>query len=245
MAPHSDCLDFSEVHQYATYHSEPRDPAKTHAYLVGGGIASLAAAVHLIQDANVPASQIHILESSPIPGGSMDGSGNPESGYIVRGGRMLNFSYLCLYDLLSCVPSLTDPKRTVMQEINAFNETPGNQTHANSRILSKGDKGPEVVDVKRFGMDPREKADLLKMMVATEKFLGPKKIEDCFDPAFFHTNFWLLWCTMARTLRLDSRKSFANIHSSLRFNRGTVQLSSGDISTGLSMSSRDSEIFRV
>ena len=95
-----------------------RDPKKTNAYLVGGGIASLAAAVHLIQDANVPASQIHILESGPVPGGSMDGAGNSESGYILRGGRMLNFSYLCTYDMLSRVPSLTDPKKTVKQEID-------------------------------------------------------------------------------------------------------------------------------
>ena len=71
-----------------------RDPKKTNAYLVGGGIASLAAAVHLIQDANVPASQIHILESGPVPGGSMDGAGNSESGYILRGGRMLNFRFI-------------------------------------------------------------------------------------------------------------------------------------------------------
>lgn len=40
-----------------------RQPELTDAYLIGGGIASLAAAVHLIQDAHLPASQIHILES--------------------------------------------------------------------------------------------------------------------------------------------------------------------------------------
>lgn len=32
-----------------------RDPKETNAYLVGGGIASLAAAVDLIHDAHVPA----------------------------------------------------------------------------------------------------------------------------------------------------------------------------------------------
>jgi len=40
-----------------------RDPKKTDAYLMGGGIASLAAATHLIQDARVLANQIHIIES--------------------------------------------------------------------------------------------------------------------------------------------------------------------------------------
>ena len=37
-----------------------RDSAKAH--LVGGGIASLAAAVYLIRDGHVPGKNIHILE---------------------------------------------------------------------------------------------------------------------------------------------------------------------------------------
>ena len=90
-----------------------RKSEEINAYLVGGGIASLAAAVYLIHDAKVPANQIHILESGPLPGGSMDGAGNAETGYTLRGGRMLNFSYFCTYDLLSKVPSLSDPSKTV------------------------------------------------------------------------------------------------------------------------------------
>lgn len=65
----------------------------TNAYLVGGGIASLAAAVHLIHDVGVPANRIHIIESGSLLGGSMDGAGDSENGYVLRGGRMLNFSY--------------------------------------------------------------------------------------------------------------------------------------------------------
>jgi myosin-crossreactive antigen len=41
-----------------------RQPELTNAYLIGGGIASLAAAVHLVHDACVPPSQVHILESA-------------------------------------------------------------------------------------------------------------------------------------------------------------------------------------
>ena len=52
--------------------------------LVGGGIASPAAAVHLIRDGHVPGKNIHILEESEL-GGSLDASGSPERGYSMRG----------------------------------------------------------------------------------------------------------------------------------------------------------------
>ncbi|CAI4218506.1 unnamed protein product [Parascedosporium putredinis] len=90
-----------------------RDPLTTDAWLVGGGIASLAAAVHLINDAKVPASRIHILEASPTPGGSMAAEDEPSAtpahpikrkGYVIRAARKLNFSYRCFYDTLSKVP---------------------------------------------------------------------------------------------------------------------------------------------
>jgi oleate hydratase len=161
-----------------------RKPEETNAYLVGGGIASLAAAVHLIRDAKVPANQIHILESGPLPGGSMDGAGNAETGYILRGGRMLNFSYLCTYDLLSKVPSLSDLSKTVKQEIDEFNAVPGNKTNAHASLIAKGENGPEIVDVSHMGLNTRERADLLHITAETEKLLGTKRIDECLPRSF-------------------------------------------------------------
>ena len=46
-------------------------------YLVGGGIASLAAAVFLIRDGYIPGHTITILEESSRIGGSLDAAGNP------------------------------------------------------------------------------------------------------------------------------------------------------------------------
>lgn len=180
--------------------SATQNPQSTNAYLVGGGIASLAAAAFLIHDANVPAAQVHILESSTLTGGSMDGAGSPETGYILRGGRMLNFSYRCLYDLLSTIPSLTDPKITVMDEINMFNAVQGNRTHANARIV-KGpgeysDARPRLADATDFGLSVTDRMNLLEITEKGEKRLGRLKIEECFSDTFFHTNFWIMWATM-------------------------------------------------
>jgi len=182
-------------------HAHPqqaRKPEETNAYLVGGGIASLAAAAHLIHDAKVPANQIHIIESGSVPGGSMDAAGDSEKGYVMRGGRMLNFSYLCTYDLLSIIPSLTDPAKTVKQEIDEFNAIPGNKSNAHARLVGKGEKGPEILDVKKMGLSWKDREDLLKLAgpLQTEDTLGEKRIDECFDKSFFQTKFWYMWDTM-------------------------------------------------
>ena len=67
-----------------------RDVAKVdRAYLVGGGIASLAAAAFLIRDGDIPGHRITIFEETDKLGGSLDASGSPQAGYVLRGGRML------------------------------------------------------------------------------------------------------------------------------------------------------------
>ena len=73
-------------------------------YLVGSGIASLASAVYLVKDAGVSGENIFILEQDAILGGACDGSGDIETGFVVRGGRMHEKHYECYWDLLSCIP---------------------------------------------------------------------------------------------------------------------------------------------
>lgn len=56
--------------------AKPQKPAGVDhksAYLVGAGLASLAAAVFLIRDGQMPGKNIHVLEELSLPGGSMDG----------------------------------------------------------------------------------------------------------------------------------------------------------------------------
>jgi oleate hydratase len=52
--------------------------------LVGGGIASLAAAALLIRDGGISGSRIQIFEQLNRVGGSLDGQGSPESGVSQR-----------------------------------------------------------------------------------------------------------------------------------------------------------------
>src|SRR5271166_7079925 len=101
--------------------SEDNMSTKPKAYLVGGGIGSLAAAAFMIRDGDLPGGNISILEESPLMGGSLDGAGDPASGYSMRGGRMLTTdNYECTWDLYKSLPSLKHPGKSVFDETVEF-----------------------------------------------------------------------------------------------------------------------------
>ena len=159
-------------------------------YLVGSGIASLASAIYLIKDAGVQGENIHILEQDDIPGGALDGAGDPESGYIIRGGRMHEEHFVCYWDLLSIIPSYDDPKVSVKEE--SFNFSERFVANAQARLLKNGKK----MDLSSFGLSFTDQADLLKLTFSSESSLENRRIEDWFNQEFFETNYWRLWTTM-------------------------------------------------
>jgi len=76
-------------------------PSYRKAYFIGSGIASPAGAAFLIWDGQISGEAIHIFEELKVTGGSLDGAGTPEQGYVIRGGRMIEDHYVCTYDLNS------------------------------------------------------------------------------------------------------------------------------------------------
>ncbi|EPG74427.1 hypothetical protein LEP1GSC058_4029 [Leptospira fainei serovar Hurstbridge str. BUT 6] len=167
-----------------------KEKIENRAYLVGGGISSLSAAAFLIRDAGFPGNKISILEESAISGGSLDGSGTAREGYVIRGGRMMNLSYLCTYDLFSSIPSSSDPSVSVYQEILNFNRKI--KSHSLSRVVEKGRK----IDVSKMGFNHKNRMELLRLLVKSEESCGNDQIRDFFSDSFFETNFWYMWATM-------------------------------------------------
>ena len=161
----------------------------TKAYLVGGGIASLAAAAYLLRDGHVPGKNIHLLEESKI-GGSLDAGGSPEEGYSMRGSRMYGAAYVLTYELFAGIPSLDDPGKSVTQDMLEFWES--EPWDAKARLVENA----KIVDSHVLGFDNRDRVDLVKLMFQSEDTLGLKRIEDCFEPHFFETNFWFMCCSM-------------------------------------------------
>lgn len=166
------------------------DPKNAKIYLIGSGIASLASAVYLERDAGVPGENIFILEKDRIAGGALDGTGEKEAGFVVRGGRMHEMHYECYWDLLSLIPSLEDPDISVRDESYEFNER--FVSNGQARLLREGKK----LDVSSYGLSFSQQTDLIKLTFVSEKSLGNKRIEDWFDHEFFESNFWYIWTSM-------------------------------------------------
>ena len=87
------------------------------AYIVGSGLASLAAACFLVRDAQMPGENIHILEAMEVAGGACDGIQDPTRGYVMRGGREMEDHFECLWDLFRSIPSLEVPGASVSMNI--------------------------------------------------------------------------------------------------------------------------------
>ncbi len=174
------------------------NPKDSKVYLIGSGIASLASATYLIKDAGVPGKNIHVIEQDDIVGGACDGAGEPEDGFVVRGGRMHEEYYVCYWDLLSNIPSYDDPNVSIKDESFEFNAR--FVSNAQARLL----KDTKKIDVSTYGLSFRDELDLLKLTFIPERFLGNKRIEDWFHKDFFETNYWYIWTSMFAFQRWSS-----------------------------------------
>ena len=176
------------------------------AYLLGGGIGSLAAAAFMIRDGGMKGENISIFEALPKMGGSLDGAGDPVNGYSLRGGRMLTTdNYECMWDLYKSIPSLSNSGQSVFEETVAFN-----QKHKANSLARLVDKRRAKVPVSSMGFSMKDRLELLKLTNADEKTLAASCITDWLSPEFFETEFWFMWATTF---------AFQPWHSAVEFKR--------------------------
>jgi len=166
--------------------------AQRKAYIIGSGIAGLAAAFYLIRDGRMPAANITIIESMDIEGGSLDGAGNPQDGYIVRGGREMNWNYDNLWDMFQDVPALELPAGfSVLDEYRLVNDNDPNYSKA--RLMHK--QG-QIKDFSSFGLNRSQQWELIRLMLKPKGELDDLTIEQYFSEGFLQSNFWFLWRSM-------------------------------------------------
>ncbi|MBN1365043.1 MAG: oleate hydratase [Syntrophaceae bacterium] len=166
--------------------------SKTQLYFVGGGIASLAGAVFAIRDGNIPGENIHIFETSHVAGGSLDARITPAKKIIIRGARKYNVKvFNCTWDLLSAVPSLDNPKKTMKDEFFEFNRT--HKKNAKSRLI---DKNRNKVDMSSWGLSLIDISQMGLLVFIPEKMIENRRIDSWFAPSFFKTNFWYVFASM-------------------------------------------------
>ncbi|WP_420287120.1 oleate hydratase [Flavobacterium psychrophilum] len=161
-------------------------------YIVGSGIAGLSAAYYFIRDGHVLGKNIIFLDKLSVAGGSLDGAGNANDGYIIRGGREMEMTYENLWDIFQDIPALELPAPySVLDEYRLLNDNDPNYSKARL-IHNKG----VVKDFSKFGLEKKDQLAIVKLLLKKKEDLEDLTIEDYFSKSFLQSNFWFLWRTM-------------------------------------------------
>lgn len=172
---------------------KPKDVDNKSAYIVGSGLAALAAAVFLIRDGHMKGDKIHVLEELALPGGSMDAIYNvADQAYVMRGGREMEPHFETLWDLFRSIPSLDYPDQSVLDEF--YRENRKDPCYSKTRVIEN--RGQELPTDGDLLLSPKAVKEILNLVMTPEKDLQDKKINEVFDDEFFKSNFWLYWQTM-------------------------------------------------
>ncbi|NIG54913.1 oleate hydratase [Chitinophaga sp. Cy-1792] len=162
------------------------------AWLVGCGLASMAAAVFLIRDGQMKGDRITIFEELKLPGGSLDGILQPTNGFIIRGGREMENHFECLWDCFRSVPSLEIEGASVLDEFYWLNKKDPNFSHMRATMK----RGESAHTDGKFTLSTKATEEIIKLFITAEDQLNDKRINEVFSDEFFKSNFWLYWRTM-------------------------------------------------
>lgn len=176
-------------------HPQMPHPTDGQAWIVGGGIASLAVAVFLIHDANVPPSHIHLFDVHSHPGGGITSFGDPTSGYVVHEGRQISSYDSCTERFLSLVPPLKDAAKTLRNKLGDISLDDRYQKKSPTCIIVQKGSSLQKFDTGKLGLTVQDRVQLTHIMLQSEETLQGKKISDVFHPEFFSTMFWVIWAT--------------------------------------------------
>jgi len=188
----------------------PKKPVgieKKKAFIVGGGIAGLATAVFLIDDAKMPGENITIFEKRSDVGGCCGIISN-DGKYVCPGERELEAYMECLWYLCSKIPSIDDSTRTILDEtVDVNRQLP---IHSECRELLK--QGYIWEGIHDYRMDEKTTEKLIKFITEPESNLENITIEDYFgkNSPFFDSAMW--WC-------FHPMLAFKHYHSALEAKR--------------------------
>ena len=171
---------------------KPENVDRKSAYLVGSGLASLAAACFLIRDGQMKGEHIHVLEEMSLPGGACDGIKDNQRGFIARGGREMENHFECLWDLFHSIPSLETEGASVLDEYYWLNKKDPNY----SLMRATEKRGQDAHTDGKFALSDKASMEIVKLFMTRDEDLYDKKIEDVFTDEFYKSNFWLYWRTM-------------------------------------------------
>ncbi len=172
------------------------------AYIVGSGLAALAAACFLVRDGQMKGERIHILEKEELAGGACDGYQFENIGYVMRGGREMDNHFECMWDLMRSIPSIETEGVSVLDEYYWLNKKDPNYSLMRATINC----GEDAHTDKKFNLSTKAGLEIMKLFFTPDEELYDKRIDEIFDSEVLNSNFWLYWRTMF---------AFENWHSAL------------------------------
>ena len=179
---------------------KPQGVDSKSAYIIGTGLAGLAAAFYLVRDGQMKGERIHLLEKLELAGGSCDGYRDVTKGFFMRGGREMDNHFECMWDLFRDVPSIETPGVSVLDEYYWLNKHDPNYSLCRATVHC----GEDAHTDKKFALDRESAMALSQLFITPEEALEGKKISDVLPDSFWETNFWLYWQTMFAFQRWSS-----------------------------------------
>lgn len=181
---------------------KPKGVESKSAYLIGSGLASLAAAAFLVRDGQMEGKRIHILEKDSIAGGACDGYRYDDVGFVIRGGREVDNRYECLWDLFHSVPSLEKEGASVLDEFYWLNKHDPNSSLMRATV----NRGEDAHTDGKFALSDKGMQEIMRLFFTPDEALYNRRISEFFSDEVLNSNFWLYWRTMF---------AFENWHSAL------------------------------
>lgn len=179
------------------YHSlvharKPKDIDDKKAYIIGTGIAALAAGGFLVKDAHMKGENITFIEQLELPGGSLDGEFKTEHrGYVARGGREMGHHFETLWDLYSAVPSSENPEESILDHF--FYTNLDDPNFSKCRITHENGKR---YDEEKFNLSDKALKEIVELTITKDENLQNKQIDEVFSEETLNSDFWILWRSM-------------------------------------------------
>lgn len=171
---------------------KPEGVESRKAYIIGGGLAGLSAAVFLVRDGHMPGENITVIEELKLPGGGVDGIKDQKLGYIIRGGREMENHFECLWDMYRSIPSLKNEGQSVLDEFYYLNM----DDPSSSPVRVTENRGQDAHTLRKFTLSDKALLEISALVLTPEEQLNGKQITDVFSSDFFVSNFWLFWRSM-------------------------------------------------
>lgn len=181
---------------------KPEGVEQKSAYIIGSGLAALAAACFLVRDGQMSGKRVHILEKEQIAGGACDGYKYEGLGYVMRGGREMDNHFECMWDLFHSIPSIETEGVSVLDEYYWLNKKDPNYSLCRATV----NRGEDAHTDGKFSISDKGCMEIMKLFFTPDEDLYDKRITDVFDDEVLNSNFWLYWRTMF---------AFENWHSAL------------------------------